>query len=736
MKRRNFLIGSAAVVGGFAVGYRAISLRDTNPLNRHIRTGQTALTPYVIVDQDGVTIIAPRAEMGQGIHTTLAAMVAEELDISLSEVTVIHGPASEVYSNTMMFGTRDGPLKALKNLISPRSTQLTGAQTSSQEGFIKMRKAGAAARLALVGAASEALGVDLASLRTSDGTVIAKDGTKISYTELATAAASIDPPKDPPLKPRSEWKQLGRSLPRVDMVSKCTGNAEFAIDLRLPDMLYAVVRRNPMLGGVMKGFDASRAHQMPGVIEIVPIDSGIIVVASNTWYALEASKAIEFDWGPAPYPSSLEEHRASLAQSFEEGDLRIERDDGNVDAVLNDAKVIEGEYRVPYLAHATMEPMNAAALLVDGRLDIWAGTQFPTKAVKFGADIAGLPRKAVNVHTRYLGGGFGRRLEMDFISTAVHAAVAMKGRPVKVTWSREEDMTHDTYRPMAMARFRAAVSDGRPAALDLHVTAPPLFPSSNARETGNYTLSRSNASSKTIDASIAMGAHEQNYEIDNYRITSYASPRLLPVGWWRSVGESQNAFFHETAMDEIAFAAGTDPLKMRLDLLTIEPSRRVLEAVEQMSGWGSTLTNGHAMGVASFQSSGAATALVLEIAQTSSGIRLVKASVAIDVGIALDPRNLEGQVQSSLVFGLTAAISGEITLSDGVVDQTNFHDYRIMRINEMPSIDIYIHESGERIYGAGECATALAAPALGNALFALTGKRIRELPFDKYFRFS
>ena len=278
-------------------------------------------------------------------------------------------------------------------------------------------------------------------------------------------------------------------------------------------------------------------------------------------------------------------------------------------------------------------------------------------------------------------------------------------------------MTHDTYRPMAMARFRAATTDGKPAALDLHVTAPPLFPSSNARETGNYTLSRSNASSKTIDASIAMGAHEQNYEIDNYRITSYASPRLLPVGWWRSVGESQNAFFHETAMDEIAFAAGTDPLKMRLDLLTIEPSRRVLEAVEQMSGWGSTLTNGHALGVASFQSSGAAT-------------------VAIDVGVALDPRNLEGQVQSSLVFGLTAAISGEITLSDGVVDQANFHDYRIMRINEMPSIDIYIHESGERIYGAGECATALAAPALGNALFALTGKRIRELPFDKYFRFS
>ncbi len=735
IKRRTFLIGSAAVIGGVAFGYRAIEWRAKNPLEVELDRGRSALTPYVIIDQSGVTIIAPRAEMGQGIHTTLAAMVAEELDVPLGEVKVEHGPASEVYSNTFLFGTRP-PKSRWRGLIEHvtgadqqwNATQLTGGQTSVQDGFVKMRKAGAAARMALLEAAAKHLDVEAASLTTDRGAVVQPGGTRIPYSRLAQTAADIEPPQDPPLKPRAQWRLLGKPSPRVDMLAKCTGRAEYAIDVRLPGMLHGVVRRNPRLGGVMRGFDAAKAERMPGVKRIVPIETGVIVVATNTWYALEAAKTVEFDWGPAPYPDSGADHRRAVEEALENGDVRRPRDEGDVDRVLAESALLEGEYRVPYLAHATMEPLSAVALLRNGRLDIWAGTQFPTMVLAVGARIAGVSRADVKAHTTYMGGGFGRRLETDFVETAVHAAVAMQGTPVKVTWSREEDMSHDVYRPLAMARFRASVSDGRPTALDLRVSSPPLFASYNARNGGIYK--------NRADLSIDLGASEQPYEIANYRVTAHAAPRLLPVGWWRSVGESQNAFFHESIMDELAHAAGADPLTMRLELLTHAPSRKVLEAVAEMSNWGSRLPHGHARGVAYVLSSGAATAEVVEIRDTDAGIEILNAYVAVDVGIALDPRNIEAQLQSGLLFGLTAATMGEITVTNGAVDQSNFHDYPLMRMYQTPSIEVRIHQSGERMFGVGEGATPAAAPALGNAIFAATGRRVRELPFGKFVRFA
>jgi isoquinoline 1-oxidoreductase beta subunit len=493
-------------------------------------------------------------------------------------------------------------------------------------------------------------------------------------------------------------------------------------------MLYATVRMNPNLGGPMRGFDATRAEGMTGVKEIIPLAGGVIVIATNTWYAFQVANAIDFDWGPAPYPEAIAEHKQQIGAALDNDNSLRTRNDGDVDGALTNAAVIEREYEVPYLAHATMEPLNAVAWLNGNRLDIWAGNQWPTSARLDSADLAGVSREAVHVHTTYMGGGFGRRLETDFIKVAVEAARAMAGTPVKVTWSREEDMTHDAYRPMAKARCRAALAGNRPRALDIQLAAPPLSGSHDYRSRGTYT--------DRPDVSIAMGAGYQPYDIENYRVTSHAAGQLLPVGWWRGVGESQNGFFVETFMDELAYAAGEDPMELRLALLKDATSRAVLQSVADMSNWGSALPEGHARGVAFFRSSGAPTAQVIEIRDTARGIELVKAFVAANVGIALDPRNLTGQLEGALIFGLTAAMFGEITVTDGRVDQTNFDQYDLLRIHQMPAIEVKIHEDGQRLFGVGEAATPTAAPALGNAIHALTGSRLRELPFDKFVRFA
>jgi isoquinoline 1-oxidoreductase beta subunit len=725
--RRKFLLGSAAIAGGVAIGYR-LDLLDRFLDLAEVGSVPTTLTPYVLIDKSGVTIITPRAEMGQGIHTTLAALVAEELDVAFEDIRVEHGPASELYSNTVMYPPMEGTDAADRG-----PTQSTGAQTSIRDAFVKMRQAGAAARLLLMQAAADRLGVDLDTLTTRDGAVVDGSGHEIPYADLAEAAAGIEPPEDPPLKRRTEWRLLGKSLPRVDMVGKCSGTAEYGIDVALPGLLFATVRRNPRLGGKMLGFDASKASEMRGVKHIIPMESGVIVIATNTWSAFQAADQVEFDWGPAPYPETTEDHRERIELAFDQGHAYRARDRGNVDAALRTAPVVEGAYRVPYLAHATMEPLNATALLQDGRLDIWVGNQFPTLAVRVGARLTGLQEDAVHVHTTYMGGGFGRRFEMDDVEAAVHAAQAVPGRPVRVTYSREEDFTHDVYRPMAAARFRASVADGKPVALDLGVSAPSLFISSRLRH--DQRAGQPTNDFVKADISVVMGASDQLYKIENYRVTAHSPRDLLPVGWWRSVGESQNCFFHECVMDELAYAAGVDPLMMRLSLLKHRPSLEVLESVAEMSNWGSRLPEGRARGVAYAVSSGVPTAQVVELSHSSAGIEIHKVYAAVDVGIALDRRNIEAQVQGGLNFGLSSAIFGEITVTEGVVDQTNFHAYPLLQMRHAPSIEVRIHERGKKITGVGEAATPTAAPALGNALFAATGIRVRELPFRKFFRF-
>ena len=712
--RRAFLIGSVAVAGGMAVGYHFQF--DGEPDVGGIETPEGMLTPYVVIDHSGITIITPRAEMGQGIHTSLAALVAEELGVAIEDAKVNHGPASLVYSNKKLSGE-----------------QLTGGQTSTQDAFVKMRKAGAAARMMLVEAAAVRLGVDAATLTADNGKVIDRDGNEISYLDLAEDAANITAPADPPLKPREAWTILGKPLQRVDMVQKCTGTAKFAIDLNFPGMLYATVKRNPRLGGKMLGFDKSKAMEMPGVVRVVAIEDGVIVVATNTWHAFRAADKIEFDWGETHYPETTAGHRERITQALDRKSYYRPLDRGNVDAVFESADSIIGEYHVPYLAHAAMEPLNATALLKDGSLEVWAGNQWPTRAVDMGVRLTGLPRSAIKIHTTYMGGGFGRRLELDDVNAAIHAAIALPGRHVRVTYTRAEDFRHDMYRPMASARYRASLSKGKLEALSIDLASPSLRYSSDQRM--RTLMNKSWRPPPKRDTFITQGARNQHYKIPNYRVTGYRAPDLLPTGWWRSVGESQNCFFHDCIIDELANELGADPLQMRLSLIEHEPSRNVLESVGEMSGWGSALPEGNARGLAYARSSGAATALVIEISMTERGIRLVNAYAAGDVGIALDKRNIEAQMLGSMLFGLSAAIYGEITVKDSMVEQSNYNDYSLLRMHQVPRFEVRIQESGEKIYGVGESMTPTAAPALGNAIYAATGKRIRELPFSKVFQF-
>ncbi|MFK8053900.1 MAG: molybdopterin cofactor-binding domain-containing protein [Woeseiaceae bacterium] len=738
--RRAFVVGSLSVAGGVVFGYWKYRQPYGNPLSDDLKAGEAALTPFVKIDQSGITIITPRAEMGQGVHTTLAALVAEELDVTLDAVSIEHGPASKAYYNAAILeeavpyvptDLSAGAERARAVTRVPAKflgMQITGGSSSTPDAYVKMRTAGAAARQVLLAAAAKTMNVDVASLKTQNGTVVSPDGQTLTYMALAEAAASIEPPAEPALKPASEWKLLGRSLPRVDLVAKSTGTAEFGVDVRLPGMLFATVKRNPALGALMNSFDASTAETMRGVKKIIPLDDGVVVVADNTWRAFKAANAITFDWADANYPVTtsavFEKISASMTADYQDSQLR---NDGDVENALVEADVLEAEYRAPMLAHATMEPMNATALLKNGRLDIWAGNQLPTQARKEGVAKTGLAEDDVHIHTPYLGGGFGRRAEMDFIRIAIDAAKAMEGTPVKVTWSREEDMTHDFYRPAAVARFRGAVADGSLSALDLQLSSPSVLQSQ---------MGRIGVPAMGSDSTIVQAAWDQPYQIPHFRVTGYKPPEMVPVSSWRSVGASQNGFFLESIVDELAHAASKDPLDARLEVISDEPSRQVLETVANLSGWGRPLPAGHGLGIAFVLSFGVPSAQVIEVQDTGAGLKIVHVWAAVDVGTVLDPRNVEAQVQSGINFGLAAAMTGEITIKDGHVEQTNFHNYDSLRIHQAPPIEVKILEAQAKIRGIGEPGLPPAAPALANAIFAATGQRIRELPFNKHVKFA
>jgi isoquinoline 1-oxidoreductase beta subunit len=465
---------------------------------------------------------------------------------------------------------------------------------------------------------------------------------------------------------------------------------------------------------------------MPGVERIVPLPDGVAVVARTTWQAMQAADAITFDWGPAPYPAEQADLAGLVAGAFDPAfQDSVNRDDGDVAAALT-GDLFEAAYDVPYLAHATMEPMSAAALLHEGRLTVWSGNQLPTQVRAEGVALTGLPPEAVQVETLLMGGGFGRRAEMDVIRQAITVAMAMEGTPVLLIWSREEDMTHDAYRPLAMARVKARLDGATLAAFDFHTAASSVITSQTGRL--GYNL-------PGPDSTIVQGAWEQPYVIANHRVTGYRAPMGPPVGSWRSVGASQNAFFHETAIDELAHLAGVDPVAFRLAHITDEPSRKVIETVAAMANWGTPVA-GRAQGIAFCLSFGVPCAEVIEVSETPEGLRMTGAWAAVDVGRALDPGNIVAQVQGAMVYGLSAALQGAITFADGMAEQQNFWDYAPLRLPQCPPIAVQVLELQRNIRGVGEPGLPPAAPALGNAIFALTGQRLRSLPFAQAVSFA
>lgn len=750
--RRTFLIGAAAVAGGVAVGYYYYRKPYANPLEGELAAGEATFNPYVKIAPDNtITVFSPREEMGQGVSTTLAALVAEELDLTLEQVRVEHGPASKAYYNAAIM-EEGGPFAFFDESSLAEATrtgmgvvgkflglQGTGGSASIRDGFDKMRQAGAAARFMLIAAAAQKLGVPAGELETADGRVLHRQSSRtLTYGELATEAATREAPSEVALKQKADWKLLGKPQKRVDMLAKVTGAPVFGIDVKLPDMLYGTVKFSPRFGAAPIKTDLSKAEKMPGVVKIVPLETtygyGFGVIAQNTWAAFNAADAIEAEWGQTAYPADSAAIAKTLADALASNDGSAMRDDGDVDTAFADAprdRIVEADYFAPYLAHATMEPMNATAQLKDGALEIWCGNQSPTLVREQCAAAVGVDQDRVVVHTAYLGGGFGRRIEMDYALCAVLMAKETEGRPVKVTWTREEDTRHDTYRPAALGKFQARLGDdGLPVAIDMKIASPSIMAS---------VLRRLYPSISPLgpDKTIIDGSYNQPYTVPDYRVTAIAAPLDIPVGFWRSVGNSINGFFHEGFLDEIAVAGKTDPVELRRKLMAAYPAAvKVIDKVADMSKWSEPLPSGKARGVAFTQSFGSWVAEVVQIADTPAGIRIEKVWIAADVGTALDPGIIEAQLVSAAVYGLSAAINQEITFADGMVEQSNFHDFDCMRIFQCPQFEVAVLENYHRMGGVGEIATPPAAPALANAIFALTGKRLRSLPLSKEVRFA
>ena len=603
--RRTFLIGSAAIAGGVAFGVYMAKKPIPNPLLDDLTDGEAAITPFVKIDAEGITLITPRADKGQGAYSIQAYLIAEELDIDPATAMITPGMPGQAYYNASVL-SEGVPIPAYKEgfvaetlrdfMSVPAklfSIQMTGGSSTVPDGFDRMRLAGATARETLKEAAARRVGVARGDLRTENGAVILPDGTAIAYTDLAAEAAEIDPVTDVTLRPASAWRYLGKpDLPRLDMLRKCTGTEVYGIDMEFQDMLHATVRANPAVGTAGARVDASAAEGMRGVEKILPVSNGVGVIANNTWRAFQAAEALEIAWSAPDYPGTSDGIFAALEQALGDPDRydHRQRDEGDVDAALEAGDVIDARYRIPYLAHAPMEPMNAVVRVLDGQVEIWTGTQIPLFIRDRAATIAGVAPEAVKVYVLPMGGSFGHRLEMTHVEQAVELALAVPGRHLKLTWSREEDMSHDYPRPASVAAGRGQVADGKVVAFDLSVSQSAMAPDWFGRLSG--------MSLPGPDATITTGSWDQPFDIPDYRVTGYRAPSMVPVSSWRSVGASGNGFYHDSFLDELIHAAGADPLAERIRLCLHEPARKVLEAVGEMSGWdGPSIAEGRGRGV-------------------------------------------------------------------------------------------------------------------------------------------
>jgi isoquinoline 1-oxidoreductase beta subunit len=693
ISRRNFIEVSSIAGVGLLIGFR---LPPKESLVPGAAAGPVEINAWVRIGiDDVVTLIVNQSEMGQGVLTSYPMILAEELEADWSKVR------SELAGADLRFGN-----------------QGTGGSSSIRTGYANLRKVGATAREMLISAAAAGWSVDRASCRADNGHVIHTPTKRtISYGKLAEKAATITPPANPPLKDRKDFKLIGKATKRLDTPYKVNGKGVFGIDVKVPGMLVAQVVRSPVVGGKVKSFDATKAKRVPGVRFVAQIPSGIAVVGDHYWAARQGRDALDITWDEGPNANlSSADITAAFQKIVDQG--KVARKDGDAEGTIARAsKRVEAVYEVPYLAHATMEPMNCTADVRADRCEVWAPTQFQTNSRELAAKITGLKVEQVTLHTTLLGGGFGRRAQTDFIFDAVHTSKAV-GKPVKLVYSREDDMQAGFYRPAAYNKLSGSVdAEGWPAAWTHKIVSPSILEAFGPLKDG-------------IDATSVEGAQNLPYSIPNVFVT-YAKPDLPVTVWfWRSVGSSQNAYVTECFFDELCAAGGKDPYEARRRLLDKAPRhKRVLETAATKAGWGTPLPSGRARGIAVHESFGSFVAQVAEVSVNGQGqVRVHRVVCAVDCGDVINPNTIQAQMESGIVYGLSAALYGEISIEKGRVVQGNFDTYPVLRIDEMPVIETHIVTSGDALGGIGEPGTPPIAPAVCNAIFALTGKRIRKLP--------
>jgi len=703
VNRREFLkksaVGSTGLIIGFYLPGKYQALAGVPP-----KQGAAINAWVQIAPDDSVLLLIDKSEMGQGISTALSMILAEELDLDWKKIRTEFAPAAPQYFNPI-FGM-----------------QGTGGSSSIRGSWEPLAKAGAAAREMLISTAAKQWGVAAEACHTENNAVVnTASGKRLGYGSLVEEAAKLPVPVNPKLKEAKDYKFVGKPTKRIDSEVKVDGSASFGIDVRLPGMMRAVVARCPVFGGKVKSFDASKAKAIGGVKGVVQISTGVAVVADNTWSAMEGRRALEIVWDEGPNATNSSEAIRKLYHDRLDQTGAIARKDGDADGALGSAaKKVEAIYEVPFLAHATMEPMNCAADVRADCCDVYAPTQFQTVNQMTAARITGLKPDRVGIHTTYLGGGFGRRAEQDFLIEAVELSKAM-GAPVQVTWSREDDMQRDYYRPVVTVKLTAGLDgSGKVAAWKSRIVAPSImsrfFPGSVKNG---------------IDETAVEGIATLKYEVPNFLVDYVMTDPGVPVGFWRSVGCSHNGYIAECFVDEMAKAAGKDPLEFRRGMLAKEPRPLgVLNLAAEKAGWNKPLVTGHYRGIAMVESFSTFVAQVAEISldRKSGTVQVHKVVAAVDCGRYVNPETIRAQIEGGIIYGLTAALKGEITISKGRVEQSNFNDYDMVRINEAPPVEVHIVESKDGPGGIGEPGTPPIAPAVCNAIFAATGKPIRRLP--------
>ncbi len=710
--RRDFVVVLATAGGGLLLGCRAGDRREAAIIGGAAAPGPAAFAPnaFVRVDRSGpIRVIVAQVEMGQGMYTSMPMLVAEELEVGLDQIQVEHAPPNDkLYANPLV------------------GFQMTGASTSVRLLFDPLRKAGATARTMLVSAAAQRWNVDPASCQAAKGMVShPPTGRSLSYGELADAAAKLPVPAEVTLKDPKDFTLIGTPAKRLDSPEKVNGTAKYGIDVRLPGLKIATLAASPVLGGKVASLDDSKAKAIPGVRQIVRLEDLVAVVADHMWAARQGLAALAIKWDDGPNGKvSTEDVVKELDAASRQPGVVARKQGGPFTGRVGGVRKIEAVYQVPFLAHATMEPVNCTVHVRKDGCEVWTGSQVLSRAQATAAQVTGFPLEKVVVHNHLLGGGFGRGLEVDYVTQAVRIAKEVEG-PVKVVWTREEDIQHDVFRPYYYDRIYANLdSRGKPLAWHHRLVGPSII----ARWAPP-------AFQGGIDIDAVDGAVQLVYDIPAIQVeyVRHEEP-VLNTGFWRGVGVTHNNFVVESFIDELAAASKQDPVAYRRALLSKSPrARAVLDVAAQASGWGRKLPAGHGRGV-SLMYSGWDTyvAHVAEVEVSKSGeVRVHRVVCAVDCGMVVNPDTVKAQMEGGIVFGISGALWGEITLKNGRVEQSNFNNYRVLRINETPVIEVHLVRNNEAPGGVGEPGTAATAPALANAVFAATGKRIRQLPLQK-----